>query len=62
MLNFDRRSTLRILLGATAAPTVRAFTTVLPVGGASIEVSLDPQGFDLPQEALLDWVKALPWP
>ncbi len=58
MLNFDRRSILRILLGATAAQTARASTTVLRVGGASVEVSLDPQGFDLPQEALLDWVKS----
>src|SRR5260370_504083 len=58
MLNFDRRSTLRMLLGATVAPTARASTTVLQVGGASIEVSLDPQGFDLPQDALLDWVKS----
>jgi hypothetical protein len=36
---------------------MRASTTLLQVGGATIEVSLEPQGFDLPQEALLDWVK-----
>jgi hypothetical protein len=57
VFTFDRRSTLRILLGATAAPALQASTTSLQAGGATIEVSLDPEGFDLPQEALLAWVK-----
>src|ERR1700680_76403 len=57
MLNLDRRSALRVLLGVAAAPGMRASTTSLQVGGATIEVSIEPEGFDLPQEALLDWVK-----
>jgi hypothetical protein len=57
VLNLNRRSAWRLLLGACAAPAMRASTTLLQVGGATIEVSLEPQGFDLPQEALLDWVK-----
>jgi len=39
------------------APGMVASTTSLQVGGATIDVSLEPEGFDLPQEALLDWVK-----
>jgi hypothetical protein len=52
-----RRSALRWLLSAAATPAVRASTTQIQVGGATIEVSLEPQGFELPQETLLDWVK-----
>ena len=36
---------------------MRASTTTLQVGGGTIEISFDPEGFDLPAEALLDWVK-----
>jgi hypothetical protein len=57
VFQFDRRSIMRILLGATAAPAVKASTTALQVGGATIEVSIEPEGFDLPHEALLEWVK-----
>jgi hypothetical protein len=57
VVNLDRRSALGILFGAAAPPTLRASTTSLEVGGGTIEVSLEPGGFDLPEEALLDWVK-----
>jgi hypothetical protein len=56
MLNFSRRSALRLLLGSGAASAIRASTTVIQVGGATIDVLLD-QGFDLPPGALVDWVK-----
>src|ERR1700693_4616953 len=57
VLTINRRSALRVLLGASAIPAMRAYTTPLQVGGATIEISLEPAGFDLPQQALLDWVK-----
>ena len=56
-MTVNRRSIIQILIGATAALPVQASTTSLQVGGATIDVTLDPEGFDLPQEAILDWVK-----
>src|SRR5579872_1547960 len=56
MMPVSRRSAVRLLLGAAVLPRVQAATTSLQVGGATLGVSLD-EGFDLPREVLLDWVK-----
>lgn len=56
-----RRSAVRCLSGLAASallPTVRAEDgpTVLQIGGATIEVTFRPDQFDLPRQAMLDWV------
>ena len=56
MLQVSRRSAVRVLLGSAVLSRARASATVLQVGGATLDVSLD-EGFDLPRETLLDWVR-----
>src|SRR5437762_872619 len=47
---------MRLLLGSSWLARVTASTTDLQVGGATIDVALG-DGFALPRDALLDWVK-----
>jgi hypothetical protein len=56
-----RRSAVRCLSGLTASqllPVLRPedAPTVLAAGGATIEVSFSSNQFDLPRQALLDWI------
>jgi hypothetical protein len=48
---------LRGALAAAVAPAVRAMSTTLQVGGASIFVSFEPDRFDLPEKTVLGWVE-----
>src|ERR1700683_2818985 len=51
----DRRSILRFSFGVPFLNTAVTGES-LPVGDATLEVSLDSERFDLPREALLAWV------
>jgi hypothetical protein len=55
-----RRSSIRSLSGLAASAMLPAWAqtapSVLKIGGATIEVTLTSDQFDLPQQALLDWI------
>jgi hypothetical protein len=52
-----RRAILQSSFGLPALARAAAPQVTLKEGGASIEVTFESQNFDLPQSALLDWVK-----
>jgi hypothetical protein len=52
----SRRSILRFLIATPAVRTLAA-QDHLEVGGGSIEVSLEPERFDLPEVRLVNWVE-----
>jgi hypothetical protein len=52
----SRRSILRFLIASPAIQTLAA-QDHLEVGGGSIEISLEPERFDLPEIKLVNWVE-----
>jgi hypothetical protein len=57
VIRITRRAILQSSFGLPARARAAVPRVTLKEGGASIEVTFESQNFDLPQSALLDWVK-----